>query len=180
MAYIEYDGVRWYPSKRDLYYRNSRRGLLHRWMYFREVGPIPDGMHVHHRNHDKRDNRPDNFILLAPGEHWAEHGAERGDDWHSKGGRAAAANRTARDFTCTVCGTGFTAERATQRVVRYCSNACRDAGAPSRAREQRVCCVCGERFECQRRVATRTCSRRCTSVHAYAQRSSGVRPDRGA
>lgn len=169
--YIEYDGVRWYPSKRDPYYRNSRRGLLHRWIYVQEVGPIPDGMHVHHKDHDKRNNRADNFVLLRPGEHWHEHGAERGDDWHSKGGRATWAKAQLRNFCCDRCGESFQSRAAAG--AKHCPG-CREAAAPSRARERRVCCVCGGGFECQRRAPTRTCSRRCTSVLAYQSRRPGV------
>lgn len=170
--YIEYDGVRWYPSKRDPYYRNSRRGLLHRWMWIKEVGDIPPRMHVHHKNHDKRDNRIGNFILLLPGQHWHEHGAERGDDWHRKGGRATWDKAEYRDFVCERCGQEFKSRG--QAGARYCSPACRDASAPSRAREDRMCCVCGSGFQCQRRASTRTCSRRCTSVVAYQSRRPGV------
>lgn len=170
--YIEYDGVRWYPSKRDPYYRNSRRGLLHRWMYVTQVGPIPAGMQVHHKNHDKRDNRVSNFVLLSPGQHWAEHGAERGGDWHSKGGRAAWAKAEHKGFICERCSAFFTSRGTTG--ARYCSPRCREAAAPSRAREERVCSVCGQSFECQRRSPTRTCSRKCTATYAYAQRGKGL------
>jgi len=172
---ITYDGVRWNANGRDPYYRNSNRGLLHRWMWTKEVGDIPDGMQVHHKNHDKRDNQVSNFVLLPPGEHWAEHGAERGEDWHAKGGRASVAARVWRDFTCERCSRPFRS-RAAAAVVRFCSAACRDHA--SRTREQRVCRVCGNMFECPARNPTSTCSRRCTSVHAYAQRGKGLRPDR--
>ncbi|MGP3752194.1 HNH endonuclease [Streptomyces sp. IBSNAI001] len=166
---VTYDGVQWHP-RGDGYYQNKHRGLLHRYMYSQEVGEIPNGMHVHHRNHDKQDNRADNFVLLNPGEHWAEHGDERGEDWHAKGGRAAWERAQYRRYTCVRCSAEFESRGTTN--ARYCSAACRDAG--SRARETRLCSVCGEPFECQTRYATRTCSRKCTSVHAYAQRGKGL------
>lgn len=34
---------------------------------------IPDGWHVHHRNHDKTDNRLENLEVLSPAEHQSEH-----------------------------------------------------------------------------------------------------------
>lgn len=175
---VVYAGVAW-VARKDGYYSNKYRGLLHRYMYEREVGPIPDGMQVHHKNHTKSDNRVDNFVLLRPGEHWHEHHDERGKDWHSKGGRATWERAQYRDLTCQRCGGTFRT-RGTMRTIKYCSNACRDVAAPSRAREERVCCVCGDKFECPARRPTRTCSRRCTSVIAYQSRREGVRPDSGA
>lgn len=175
--FIEYDGARWYPNKRDPYYRNSHRGLLHRWMWTKEVGPIPTGMQVHHKNHDKRDNRIGNFALLRAGEHWAEHGDERGVDWHSKGGHAADASRVWRDFSCERCGAAFRSRTHPGRVVRFCSDACRDYA--SRAREQRVCCMCGDQYEAPARNQSRTCSRKCTAdlVARIKAERKGLRPD---
>lgn len=171
---IGYDGVLWHP-RGDGYYQNKHRGLLHRYMYSREVGPIPAGMQVHHKDHDKRNNRISNFVLLRPGEHWHEHNGERGEDWHAKGGRATWERARYRDFTCQRCGNVFQS-RGTSGA-RYCSQRCREASAPSRAREERVCCVCGDTFECMARNPTRACSRRCTSVLAYQSRRARVRPD---
>lgn len=166
---VTYDGVRWHPRK-DGYYQNKHRGLLHRFMWEQANGPIPDGMQVHHRNHDKRDNRLDNFALVSAADHWQEHGDERGADWHSLGGKAAWANAQYRTYTCQRCGRDFQS-RGTAGA-RYCSAACRDYA--SRARERRVCSMCGSEFECAARYPTRTCSRSCTSKYAYAQRRQGL------
>jgi len=155
---VEYDGVLWHPRK-DGYYQNKHRGLLHRYMYLQEVGVIPAGMHVHHKNHHKFDNRAGNFVLLRPGEHWAEHEEERSTDWHSKGGKAAWAKDRYRSFTCDRCGAEFESRGTTG--ARYCSAACRDAA--SRPREARVCCVCGSGFVTMVRSTARTCSRKCTA-----------------
>lgn len=172
---VVYNGISWAPSA-DGYYRNGNYGLLHRHMYVREVGPIPDGMQVHHRNHVKSDNRADNFVLLRPGEHWHEHHDERGEDWHAKGGRATWDRAQYQDYVCQRCGESFRSRGTTG--ARYCSQRCRDTA--SRAREERVCCVCGDTFECQVRYDTRACSRRCTSVLAYQSRRARLRPDGGA
>lgn len=171
---VKYDGVTWI-RRRDGYYGNKYRSLLHRYVWEQHHGPIPDGMHIHHKDHDKGNNDISNLALVTPAEHHTHH--ERDTEWHRKGGYAAWANARYRDYVCERCGEGFRS-RGTQDVVRYCSQACRDYA--SRAREERVCCVCGERYECQTRLPSRTCSRRCTSIYAYQQRRSRVRPDRGA
>lgn len=170
---VGYDGVMWHP-RGDGYYQNKHRGLLHRHMYSREIGPIPNGMQVHHKNHVKSDNRADNLVLLRPGEHWHEHHGERGEDWHAKGGRASWKDVAVRDFTCQRCGEPFQS-RSHHDVVRYCSNACRDYG--SRPREERVCRVCGDTFECAVRSTSSTCSRKCTADYVAQIKRSRVRPD---
>jgi DNA polymerase I-like protein with 3'-5' exonuclease and polymerase domains len=39
-------------------------------------GPRPEGAHVHHRNHDRTDNRPENLLYEMAHEHRAYHGRE--------------------------------------------------------------------------------------------------------
>ena len=41
------------------------------WVYYH--GPIPKGLYVHHRNHDKLDNSQENLELMLPGEHASHH-----------------------------------------------------------------------------------------------------------
>lgn len=163
---VTYAGVKWHPRK-DGYYQNKHRGLLHRFMWEQERAPIPDGMQVHHKNHDKRDNRIGNFVLVSAADHWAKHGPERGDNWHELGGSAIWQGRPYRNVACIVCGAMF----RTRAMVdpKYCGKQCRHR-AP-RPQSERLCVVCGERFSVRAGTATATCSRRCTSVHAYAQRN---------
>lgn len=170
-ATVEYDGLTW-TQRDDGYYGRGRR-LLHRYVYEREHGPIPDGWHVHHGDLDQENNTGGNLVALTPSAHAAIHADSRTPEWHAAGGRASVAARPTLTGTCTVCGSSFTS-RATI-LPRYCSPRCRDRGAPSRAHEPRVCVVCGVGFTCQRRSRTRTCSPRCRSVAAYAARP-GVRP----
>ena len=168
---MEYDGLTW--TRRDDGYYQRGRWLLHRYVYQREVGPIPNGHHVHHRDHDQENNAADNLVALTPEDHAREHAGSRTPEWHAAGGRASVAARPTRTDTCVVCGSTFTHRHST--AARYCSGSCRERGAPSRARVERVCSVCGGRFTCPRRNPTRTCSPRCRSVAAYQTRK-GVRP----
>lgn len=55
----------------------------HREIYKREIGPIPDGWHIHHRDEDKLNNRPDNLEALP----WPEHKRRHVKHWRDVSGR---------------------------------------------------------------------------------------------
>lgn len=65
---------------------------LHREVHKREIGPIPDGWHVHHRDSDINNNEPANLVALPPGEHLAITLAgwkERGGSWRDRDAQVA-------------------------------------------------------------------------------------------
>lgn len=68
--HLDYEGRR-YTMGAQGYYRATEgdRGYLHRDMWAREVGLIPDGFDIHHVNHDKTDNRVSNFECLSHSDH---------------------------------------------------------------------------------------------------------------
>lgn len=49
----------------------------HRVVWTETHGPIPDGHHVHHVNHVRDDNRPENLRLIDGREHNRRHTAAR-------------------------------------------------------------------------------------------------------
>lgn len=74
---IEFNG-RKYTLRNTGYYgaTSGDRGLMHRHVWERHNGPIPDGFDVHHIDHDRSNNDPENLVCLAKDEHTRLHHAE--------------------------------------------------------------------------------------------------------
>lgn len=54
----------------------GKRGVrlyAHRAAWEQKHGPIPEGMHIHHRCHNKTCVNVDHLELLIPKEHYAQH-----------------------------------------------------------------------------------------------------------
>lgn len=69
--YAFFDGIEF--CKDGEYYVNRKYGRLHRHIYSYYNGPIPDGCHVHHKNHDKSNNNINNLSCISHSEHIALH-----------------------------------------------------------------------------------------------------------
>ena len=134
------------------YYLNSTLHIrLHRAVYEYYYGKIPNGYHVHHVDHDKANNDPDNLIALSRSDHLklhedeltceqrearveniVSHAVPAAVAWHkSEEGRAwhlahyeqmkDALHRRAW-HVCDHCGRDFYG--LANGTVRFCSNAC--------------------------------------------------------
>lgn len=184
--YIVYDGLRFCRDEKTGYYLNSTiRKRLHRYVWEKEVGTIPQGCHIHHVNGNKSDNRIENLCLMTASGHERLHGqeierkeqhrkimeeiarpaaikwhkSEEGRKWHSEIRRGTKAPRS--DKNCVVCGKQYEGTKG----QRFCSNACkakyrRDNGADD---IQRICEVCGNPFMTTRYKHQKYCSRDCAS-----------------
>lgn len=73
LPFVMYDGKKWTISKTTGYYRltNSRKKhiSLHRYVYEKEKGAIPDGYDIHHLDEDKTNNCINNLECLPKSEH---------------------------------------------------------------------------------------------------------------
>ena len=70
LPFVEYNG-RKYTVGMNGYLRATEgdRELLHRAIWNREVGAIPDGFEIHHIDHDKTHNEVSNFECLSKEDH---------------------------------------------------------------------------------------------------------------
>lgn len=134
--------------------------LANRWGHIMEhrkvawdAGILTDpSLVVHHVNHDRTDNRPENLQALTRREHARLHGAERKRTPEQTKARDRA--RYLRRFetrTCHVCGREFQ-WRSGKADPRGCGNACRavlkrrDGWRPAYLRD---CEFCGREFRCR-------------------------------
>ena len=65
-----YDGKKFTLRNHGYYARTTDdRCLMHRYVWEKEVGPIPEGWDIHHLNEVKTDNRIENLECLPKAEH---------------------------------------------------------------------------------------------------------------
>jgi len=48
--------------------------MLHRKIYEQNYGKIPNGWHIHHKDHNHENNDPSNLEALSPDDHAKKHG----------------------------------------------------------------------------------------------------------
>ena len=64
--YIEYDGLKFCRDDKTGYYLNSTiRKRLHRYVWEKERGEIPEGYHIHHIDKNKANNDISNLALIS-------------------------------------------------------------------------------------------------------------------
>ena len=181
---------------------------MHRAVWEHHHGPIPQGMCVHHKDHDRANNCLDNLELLHKGEHAvlhgnhraehhrddllkhmrevmhpaaaAWHGSEEGRAWHREHGKRVWDEQVPVALVCTHCSKEYNGYKA--RTKRgFCSPVCQSAArrASGVDDEQRTCLACGESFTTNKYSKARHCSISCSAATRRNRASSGVRPDGG-
>lgn len=156
---IVYNGVRFNRDKKTGYYLSSRkingkRKRLHRFVWESHNGEIPNGFHIHHKNHDKSDNRIENLELIGSKKHLEHHGQHPSKKliehrknnldrirpltkkWHrSEDGRKQHREQALKtwekqkklkiEMKCEQCGEAYTTYQSRAKTSKFCGNNCK-------------------------------------------------------
>ena len=166
------------PGPKD---KQNGVGRLHQEIYKAVHGPIPDGHHVHHADHNPSNNHPDNLVLLPGPEHLSHHAkpgtpehmehmrslaaewhrSPEGRAWHAEHGRQSWQDRQPITVTCEQCGNSY--ETRKSGGTRFCSNNCKTKSRKQSGvdDEIRLCAWCGQQFQVDKYAKAATCSRSC-------------------
>ena len=155
----EFDGTRFY--KCGNYFQ--RKGLrLHRRVWEAANGPVPEGMHIHHIDHNRANNALSNLECLTVEGHLAErhgeqsgkhgkrtiqtarvvaakwHGSDEGRKWHSEHYERHLREIHERRVpkVCEQCGAAYEAS-ATAHHSRFCGPNCKAKALRARRRSER-------------------------------------------
>ncbi len=197
----EFRGTRYYLCGK---YFTRNGDLLHRavWAFNNSWAGIPKGFHVHHKDHDRANNRADNLELVEASAHLSRHhtghsraitlkalqkaagwhGSDEGKIWH-RGHYAKNADllHVIGEFQCVECGAPYNAQINGRN--KFCSNNCKTR---YRRRSKvddapRNCVVCGVEFISNKYSKTKTCGSICHGVLSGRSRRGaskrGLLPD---
>jgi uncharacterized CHY-type Zn-finger protein len=164
-------------------------GRLHEEIWKHANGPIPEGFHIHHIDHDPLNNSLSNLESIPAADHHRHHSASEesqerlaseewqdhlstirpmaaawhstpeGIEWHREHGKKVAAERPVLAGKCEQCGDAF----LSKMPDRFCSNKCKSAWRRDSGLDdvERVCGNCGNTFTVNKYRKTTSCSRTC-------------------
>jgi len=161
---IIYDDIIFNKDKNTGYYLgskkvNGKRLRLHRYIWCKHFGEIPQNMHIHHKDENKDNNDISNLELLSNSEHtkfhksqeenikkslislkiaqekaviW--HKSEEGKVFHKELSKMAWDKRETRKYNCTQCGDEFETRHIYSKTSNhFCHNNCK-----ARFRRERI------------------------------------------
>lgn len=208
---IYVDGIKFTLSKKGYYdgYHKRKRLRLHRYIWEKHNGPIPEGYDVHHIDGNKLNNDISNLIMLTPSEHhkihanalteeqkarrdelfanlvrakaceW--HGSDAGIEWHKKHGKEVSEHLHDVKIkkVCKCCGKEFYDNGFNKGL--FCSNNCKSKWRREAGldNEKRTCIICGKEFITNKYSKAKTCSESCSSTYAYSRRKGRVNYEAG-
>lgn len=176
---VQWGGHTWH-SYGGYYYERGKHGnvkRLHREKYIAEVGPIPDGYHVHHKDENILNNDISNLETLSPEDHARKHpktGPFLPREVLAERFKAKWAVAEWKDLTCAQCGAAFQS-RAWHMATPFCSIPCQDKWRDNAfAGEQRTCEQCSAAYwatKSTQKYCGRTCNQRAAMARTRCEPS---------
>ena len=141
--YILFDGRR-YTRQTNGYYREYSGKYLHRAVWERFNGEIPEGYVIHHIDGDKSNNDLTNLQLMTKSEHVKLH-------------------NSVKTNICRYCGKEFESKCNYIGECYFCSSACKTKWHRENNCEIRICEECGKAFSTYKHGKIRYCSKKCSA-----------------
>lgn len=186
------DGIKFCRDDKTGYFLSSvnigdRRKRLHAYIWEKQNGKIPEGMSIHHIDHNKMNNEIENLQCVSSDDHarihaaeWNEsrrsrqrelfmgiaapaavkwHKSDEGRKWHAEHARDIAKRRRPKKYICMQCGKEF--ESTAIQGAKFCSNNCKSAyrRASGVDNEIRRCAICGAEFTTNKYSKRKRCSK---------------------
>lgn len=192
MKSVKLDGMSFYDNGNGYFYNSWRRMYLHRYIWEKENGPIPQGYDVHHIDHDKNNNSINNLTILTRKEHlylheeslseeqkekrrkhmlttvheaakeW--HKSEKGKEWHKNHyNNCKYKLQVIKQFKCQCCDDIF--EAIDNGANKFCSNKCKSKYRRLKGLDliDKHCEYCGTLFKTNKHKKSKCCSRSCAN-----------------
>lgn len=205
IQYIDNTNIAYYNGKKfhregNKYYKRTegkKQLYLHRYVYETEVGVIPDGYDIHHKDGNKANNDLNNLELLTKKEHRQAHMTEeekeakkrnvlenalpKAIEWHkSEQGRelhreiAKNQKREPKELICDFCGKKYNG--FPRHENNFCSNNCKSAYRRKAGtdREERLCAICGKSFYTNKYSRAVCCSKSCSAKYRWLNKRHEV------
>lgn len=184
---IRYDNRTFILGTAGKYYFGRVKGKsvsLHRYKYQKEIGPIPEGWHVHHVDGDCFNNSIENLQAISQEDHaklhptsketlkkWHQAGIKAAPEWHASPEgmkwhynhydniKAKLHEKIIR--ACCNCGKEVGTNKKNINV--FCTNACKSAWRRKNKPDMKMkpCETCGKEYETRKYLPTRFCSKEC-------------------
>jgi hypothetical protein len=169
-------------------YLRYKRKYCHRLIWEEDVGPIPEGFDVHHKDGNKLNNLLNNLECISKSDHMRLHAiegrekrssrmkknsvkvhawlkTEKGKKFLSDKAKKQFEMRPKKEYSCEVCSVVFTSKHTLP--VKYCSDNCvmKARRLRNEDMEERHCIICSNPFIINKYQKTKTCSKPCRAKH---------------
>jgi len=194
--FVVVDNIKFYEAKQGYYMAriNKKPVRLHRYIWSKYNGEIPNGYDIHHKDHNKSNNSIENLELVDRHKHHSNHMKEperveqcklimknivapksadwhksnEGRNWHKLQYEATLKNKWLNTIEkqCEVCHKSFSVSTLVAYRARFCSNKCKAYYRRHSGIDdiEVVCKICKKRFMTNKYSPALTCSQSCENV----------------